>query len=363
LNFIRFIFLLILFSSTSLFAKRIEVVFCADFSGSTNGMVTELQKTIWSSMNQIQEKDSVQIEFGLIGYGRKSFHQENNYVKVIHPLGSPVNEIGYSLVKLQVIINSCETYPQKALSACIKKIKWSEDNVTKRIIVFIGNGEVELKSIEKEFLKAKKKGISIQPIFYQRSASSARGRESWKKFAKLTGNDLIIAQPALQTVSFKKYYDEAFIVNAGAKLMSTYLPIGSKGKLKMNQLNKIIDKLKISSLENYEEMLIFQSSPFIQGKYDWDMVDLYSRGEFELKDLNIDDFPVFLQSLPREQLLGYVQLKLKVRQIVVSKLRLELDKRNEYMYRKKEKSKYMVGRGGLSNIICLLLLDHIALIK
>ena len=43
--------------------------------------------------------------------------------------------------------------------------------------------------------------------------------------------------------------------------MSTYLPIGSKGKLKMNQLNKIIDKLKISSLENYEEMLIFQSSP------------------------------------------------------------------------------------------------------
>ena len=109
--------LFFILESLTSFSQKTEIVFCADFSGSTNGMVKELQKTIWATVNQFQAvKSSRELSFGLVGYGRKSFEKEKYYSKVINPLGTPVNDIGYALVKLQVVVNGCDAYPQKALN-------------------------------------------------------------------------------------------------------------------------------------------------------------------------------------------------------------------------------------------------------
>lgn len=355
------IVILFLISSNLLFAKKLEVVFCVDFSGSTNGVVIELQKTIWATMNQLESEEySEHISFGLVGYGRKSFRKENYYSKIIHRLGSSVNDIGNALVGLQVIINSCEAYPQNALDICLNDIKWSKENGIKKIIVFIGNGEFPLKNIEKGLDKILRMDLNIRPIFYQPISNKLiNGKESWEKFAKLVGSDLIIAQPVPKKVSFKKYYDEEFILSSGAKLMSTYLPYGLEGKRQVKQLNKMFKKLKDISLENFEEMLVYQSSKMVQGKCKWDLVDRLMSGELFTEKLNKDDLPFFLQSLSSQQLINYVNIKLKERKIIVSKLRLELDKRNEYINRKQQKSKYMEGKGGLNNIISIMLKDEL----
>ena len=182
--FKTFFLLFFLLESLTSFSQKTEVVFCADFSGSTNGMVKELQKTIWATVNQFQAVNSNrELSFGLVGYGRKSFDKENYYSKVIHSLGTPVNDIGYSLVKLQVVVNGCDAYPQKALNYCVRSITWSEAEDVKRVIVLIGNGGVAREELKKELKRAKKLNIFVQPIFYKANRSGG-SIEDWKFFAK-----------------------------------------------------------------------------------------------------------------------------------------------------------------------------------
>lgn len=343
------------------FAKKMEVVFCADFSGSTNGMVLELQRTIWATMNQLEADNSdVEISCGLVGFGRKTFLKENHYSQVVHPLGTAINDIGYSLVKLQVVINSCDAFPQKAMNDCVKKIKWSSDKSVKKLIVFIGNGSIPLKQMETEVKKGLKKDIVIKPVYFKPSANYNNGLESWKKFADFTSNKLIISVPNKLNIQFKKYYDESFISSSGDKLLSTYLPYGDSGRKRLKHLGKIIEKLKATSSDNYEEMLIYQSSKSVQGSNKkWDLVDLAMSGELIVSALDKKALPLFMQSFNDTQIEKYISLKVKERKLVVSKLRLELSKRNEFVVRKQEKSKHFTGKGGLCALILKIIEEEI----
>lgn len=355
------IFLIFLaFSHTQ--AQKLEVVFCADFSGSTNGMVKELQNSVWASINQIEnEYPSLEVDYGLVGFGRKSFNKENNYSEVINPLGTPINDIGYSLVKLLEVIQSCEAYPQKAMNDCVKGIKWSKDDNVKKLLFFIGNGGIPMKQMEVELKKAKKIGIDVVPIYFKRNPSYKTGKESWEAFAKHLNKDLIIALPNQTKIQFKKYYDETFIRDSGAKLAGTYLGYGSRGRLAVKHLKTMVEELQNSSLENYEEMLIYQSSKSVQGSNKgWDLVDLFASGTFDFNKLSKSDIPVFLQGFNEEQFKKYLALKLKERNLIVSKLRLELSKRNEFIHRRQLKSQHFEGKGGLNIIISGKILNSVS---
>lgn len=335
------------------FPQKMEVLFCADFSGSTNGMVVELQKTIWATMNKLEaDNSSIEIRYGLVGFGRISFGKDDYYSKVIHDMGTPVNDIGYSLVKLQLLINGCEAYPQKAINDCLKKVSWSQNKSVKKMIVIIGNGGLPMKQMEVEVKKAKKKGILINPIFFKPTTNYSNGIENWKSFAKEAGNKLVISEPNNSSIQFKKYYDESFIASSGNKFISTYLPYGALGRKKVKQLKEIIDKLKVISSENFEEMLIYQSSKTVQGSNtDWDLVDMFMVGRVNIRELTKSDLPLFMQGFTNSQIEKYIGLKVKERKLIVSKLRLELSKRNEFLNRKEAKSKHFLGKGGLSSII------------
>lgn len=349
-------FLFFILESLTSFSQKTEIVFCADFSGSTNGMVIELQKTIWATVNQFQAvKSNRQLSFGLVGYGRKSFDKDNYYSKVIHPLGTSVNDIGYSLVKLQVLTNGCQAYPQKALNDCVRSITWSDTDDVNKVIVLIGNGGVSREQLKKELKRAKNLNISVQPIFYKANRSVS-GIEDWKFFAKEAGTTLIISEPFHLKIEFKKYYDSIFIKDAGDKYLSTFVPYGIKGNREFNKMKKMFSKLKETAVENFEEMLVFQSSKNIQGVYgSWDLID-FSKSN-DITNLNRKEIPLFLKSFSSEQLNKYLLIKQYERDVIVEKIRLELVKRNEFITRRRLKSKNFQGKGGLSNIIVEFLLD------
>lgn len=353
---------LLLFEISLANAQKLEVVFCADFSGSTNGMVKELQNSVWASVNQLEnENPNLEVKYGLVGFGRKSFNKENNYSEVIHQLGTPINDIGYSLVNLLEVIQSCDAYPQKAMNDCVKRIKWSKEDNVKKMIFFIGNGGIPMKQMELELKKAHKIGIDITPIYFKPKPNYNNGKEAWESLAKKLNKDLVVAVPNQSKIVFKKYYDEAFIRESGSKLSNTYLGYGTKGRLSVKRFNKMVEELKGSSLENYEEMLIFQSSESVQGaNSDWDLVDLYSKGNLNFNNLNKSDLPLFLQGFNETQLKKYLALKLKERNLIVTKLRLELGKRNEYIHRKHKKSQHFEGKGGLNVIISSKIIDSVS---
>lgn len=255
-------YLTIILSIISLVAlpQKAEVVICADLSGSTNGLVISLQKTIWSVVNEIDANNSIdEVKFALVGYGRKSFGKENNFSRVLHDLSIDVNQIGYTLLKAQVTIQGCDAYPEQGINNCINNISWSKEEGVRKIVIIIGNGGIAFKSMEKQIKKAHKKGIKITPIYYK-SRNNAGEEKQWKKFSELCNNELRIAVPSNKNIVFSKNYDTNFIQETGEKLKYTYIPYGSEGKTNQKKFNFLFDHLKESSTEGYEEMLVYQSS-------------------------------------------------------------------------------------------------------
>ena len=211
-----------------------------------------------------------------------------------------------------------------------------------------------------ELKKARKKDVIVRPVFFKPSSNYSNGIDNWRNFAKQAATELVVSEINTQSIKFKKYYDESFIFLAGNKLITTYLPYGSLGKKKIKRLTKIINELKGSSLENLEEMLIYQSSIKLQGSNTkWDLVDLQMSGDFDITSFNKTDLPFFMQSFTNEQIVRYIELKVKERVLIVSKLRLELSKRNEFLNRKKQKSKHFFSKGGLSVIVQNMIQEYV----
>ena len=118
----------------------------------------------------------------------------------------------------------------------------------------------------------------------------------------------------------------------------------------------MFSKLKETAVDNFEEMLVFQSSKNMQGVYgSWDLID-FSKSN-DIANLNRKEIPLFLKSFSSEELNKYLLIKRDERVVIVEKIRLELVKRNEFITRRRLKSKNFQGKGGLSNIIVEFLLD------
>lgn len=354
---IKFLIAIIIFCvSFSAHSKKAEVVFCTDLSGSTNGIVSSLQKTIWSVVNDIAANDSIEyVKFGLVGYGRKTFGTENNFSKVLHDLSDNINEIGITLLKSQQTIQGCDAYPQKAVSDCINDISWSEEDNIERIIIIIGNGGIPFKQMEKQIEKARKKGIKITPIYYK-SRNRSGEENQWKNFSKMCNSELRTVIPTSKNIVFKTNYDPVFLQETGDKLKNTYIPYGTEGKQLKKKQSFLFDHLKENSSENYEEMLVYQSSLNVQGKSkSWDLVDLAMNEKVDYSKIDRERLPLFLQSFNDVQLRKYVDIKVRERKLLIKKIRLELSKRQNFNKFKQVKSQHFVGKGGLSIVVQLYL--------
>lgn len=65
----------------------LDIVFCLDLSGSTNGLVDDVREELWTIINQVHAFDPApELRIGIIGFSRPSFGKENAYVKVLSDL-------------------------------------------------------------------------------------------------------------------------------------------------------------------------------------------------------------------------------------------------------------------------------------
>lgn len=56
-----------------------EIVFCTDLSGSTNGLIRQFNADFWTLINTLPKEKVLKI--GLIAYGRKSFRRRRGGLK------------------------------------------------------------------------------------------------------------------------------------------------------------------------------------------------------------------------------------------------------------------------------------------
>ncbi len=301
--------------------NKMEIVFCTDLSGSTNGLIRQFNNDFWTLVNTLPKDKSLKI--GLIAYGRRSFPEKEGYTKEIAPLTKRFDALTYSLLKLPETTEGADAYIDNALERAITQSIWSKDTAVQKEIILIGNGGFRADRVEKLLELAAENRISVRAIYYQ-TYINLKEVAAWQKTMERFNQPFIVATNALSNIQFKKNYDQQWLINAGEKLKETYVYYGNDGKDNFDCMDSIDHYAQRLGESAYEERLLFKCSAFYQGMNShWDLVDLYDKGKIDFASIDKMLLPEFLQEFSDEQLKNFITLKSGQRQQILQQISLE----------------------------------------
>lgn len=332
---LRLLFFLFLFPIL-LSAKKLELVFCTDFSGSTNGLIRQFNSDFYSFINSMPKENSMKI--GLIAYGRKNFAKKEGYTKEISPLTKRYDRLIYSLLQLRETTEGADAYIDNALNRAITTSLWSKDTSVQKEIILIGNGGFRAKKIERLLKLAKENYITVRAIYYN-TYDAPKEMALWKRTMEKFSMPFEISSNKISPIIYQKNYDPQWLLNTAGKLSETYLYYGKEGKNNFELMDSIDHHMKRIGETAYEERLIFKSSSLYQGmNAHWDLIDLYNNGKLDLAAIDHNYLPELLQGLNDEQLKNIIILKSQFRMQLLEQVTLEQKTIDAFHQRKQLKA-------------------------
>ncbi|MFM9007405.1 MAG: vWA domain-containing protein [Bacteroidota bacterium] len=168
----------------------LEVVFCLDLSGSTNGVLNDLRERYWTLVNHTrQAQPGRELRIGLVGFSRPSFGKENGYVRVLAPISSDLDKAMLELMRLKPYVEKGDQYVSTALKACIQTLAWTDDPLADRMVFLIGNGMVSADGYD--FTRysdiARNRGIRVHSLYARRQHGFFKEYPGWKRIAGISG--------------------------------------------------------------------------------------------------------------------------------------------------------------------------------
>jgi hypothetical protein len=168
----------------------VEVVFCLDLSGSTNGVVNDLRDQFWLIVNTIQAvQPQSELRMGLVGFSRPSFGKESGYVRLLCPITPELDQVEAELYKLKPYIEKGDQYVSAALKVAVNDLRWSSDSGASKMVFLVGNGMVQ--SGGYDFVKfseqARMKNIRIHSLYARRTHNLFKELPGWKRIASISG--------------------------------------------------------------------------------------------------------------------------------------------------------------------------------
>lgn len=168
----------------------IEVVFCIDLSGSTNGVVNDLRDQFWLIVNAVQAiRPHSELRMGLVGFSRPSFGKENEYVRMLCPITPELDQVQAELYRLRPFIEKGDQYVGAALKVAIGDLRWSAMPGASRMVFLVGNGMVQ--SDGYDFVKfseqARLNNIRIHTLYARRNQNLFKELPGWKRIASISG--------------------------------------------------------------------------------------------------------------------------------------------------------------------------------
>lgn len=196
MRLISFTFILILLFASSQtiaqkeFTRPLDIVFCLDLSGSTNGLVNDVRDNLWliaNELNAMQPKPDFRL--GVICFSRPSFGKEDGYVKVFSDLTYNLDYIDAELYRLKPSIEKGDQIVSAALSIAVSNMSWSKKDNGLKLIYIVGNGSVSSSGYEYAKIcdNALEKGIIVNSLFVTKSVNKLSDIIGWKRIAEITG--------------------------------------------------------------------------------------------------------------------------------------------------------------------------------
>lgn len=311
-----------------------DVVFCVDLSGSSNGILDDIRDRYWEVVNQVNNyRPTPNLRIAVVGFSRPSFGARNQYVKILKGFTSDFDLLSYELFKLQPYIEKGDQMVGSAIRTCVKGLDWSEGENAIKVIYLIGNGRVDLGPFS--YLDAcdlaVKEGITINALYCKTARQIPDEEAGWRNLARVSGGSyhqiFIHKRPPVLVTT----YDSTELYKLSESLSKTYLAYGKLGDERIKVMAKADENAYFSNLMTFESRMYHKISERYQFQNtQWDLVDFY-RWNDKLPSNGIGRLPDSVAVSTDDKAIHYVKKVRDARRDILSSIRkhIPLDRQEQ----------------------------------
>lgn len=303
------------------YGPPVDIVFCLDLSGSTNGLVDRMRNHIWDYVNVFNGSfPKADFRIGFVGFARPSFGKDNYYVKVISDLTHDIEGLTFELIKIRTQIEKGDQFVGPALRVCANNISWNERPDAIKILFLGGNGLVTTGGdpYQKAVEACLDKGIIVNCIFLLNNPLMGE-QAGWEDIAKLGNGKYASMQVKFEYFENLGGFDMDRLFSLNRKLNETYMGYGAMGKDRIKMQRACDESIYKANTEGYRYRLQFRISDLYLNKNSvWDLVDLYSKNPEALSTVDHNQLPDTLKFKNEADLRSSVVFNKNKRDLIIA---------------------------------------------
>jgi Mg-chelatase subunit ChlD len=286
-------------------AKRVEVVFVLDTTGSMGGLISAAKEKIWSIASTLADaQQAPEIAMGLVAYRDRGDAYVTRVVDLDRDLDSMYVEL------MQFAADGGGDGPEavnEALAAAIHGMSWSQDPGTYKVVFLVGDAPPHMDyqndvRYPEIVAAAAAKGIVVNTI---QCGGMAETVEPWTRIAALGGGRYFTVEQAGSAVAIATPFD-AKIATLSAELDATRVYYGSAEErtameAKSAAADRVNEEASVAARARrgaFNAGAVGFASNFLGGR---ELVDEVASGRVDLAAVPPAALPATLAALPLEE--------------------------------------------------------------
>lgn len=321
--------------------RKIQIAILFDTSNSMDGLIEQAKSSIWSIINEATSyrysNEVPQLEIALYHYGNNGLSVESNYIQLLLPFTTDIDEVSKQLFALKT--NGGNEYCGAVIQKSVNELNWSTHPNDLKLIFIAGNepfNQGPIKHKEACQLSFNKK-ITVNTVY---CGDANQGiREFWKDCADLAQGSYfnIDANKSIQHIDAPQDQEISLYNDS---LNKTYYGYGTYGiQKKAEQENQDKNAKGYSSAVESERAI--SKSKVNYSNESWDLVDAYKKDKNQLDSLKDEQLPLEFKNKTKEEKQKLIEEKTKERakyQEKISQLAIERQKYIDEEMKKKSPS-------------------------
>jgi uncharacterized protein YegL len=284
-------------------AKRVEVVFVLDTTGSMSGLINAAQEKIWSIASTLaQAQQAPEISMGLVAYRDRG----DAYVTQVIDLNRDLDSMYAKLMDFTA--DGGGDGPEavnEALEAAIHRMSWSQDQSTYKVVFLVGDAPPHMDyqddvKYSQVVATAVAQGIVVNTI---QCGSLADTVAPWQHIASLGRGRYFTVEQAGSAVAVETPFDVE-IATLAAELDGTRLYYGSREQqaamaAKVDAIDRINEEASVAARARRGAFNVSAAAEGNSG--DSELVDDVASGRVDIAAVPPAELPATVAALPVEE--------------------------------------------------------------
>jgi hypothetical protein len=311
---------------------RIQVAILLDVSGSMDGLIEQAKTQLWSMVETLGKAScngkKPNIEIALYEYGRPENGATNNFIKLISPFTTDLDELSAKLFQLHT--GGGDEYCGAVMLQSLKGLAWDANPNNYKVIFIAGNESFRQGSISytEACVLAKQKGVIINTIYCGDKQSGIA--EFWNMNGECNSGTYSNIDQNQKMEDIKAPQDSMIYV-LNNKLNGSYVTYNSYGKRKI-ELQSSMDQANASvGYGIAAKRAVVKASPSTYKNNSWDLVDAYNSDSTVIDKVDKKYLPAEVQNKSTEEVKRYVQQKNAERAAVQKQINALATEREKYI--------------------------------